>query len=68
MYRGAGRKFHLHYVNFNDETVHCDLTEEDRAEAICLGVVALKQIDRVCFLNIHVQYLISCAKVTKYTA
>uniref|UniRef100_A0A915PRB6 Mitogen-activated protein kinase kinase kinase kinase n=1 Tax=Setaria digitata TaxID=48799 RepID=A0A915PRB6_9BILA len=55
VYKGVGRKFHLHYVNFNDETVHCDLIGQDRAEAVCLGVVALKQVDRdallLCYEN-----------------
>uniref|UniRef100_A0A183E2T2 CNH domain-containing protein n=2 Tax=Gongylonema pulchrum TaxID=637853 RepID=A0A183E2T2_9BILA len=55
VYKGAGRKFHLHYVNFNDEAVHCDLAEEDRSRAVSLSVVALKQIDRdallLCYEN-----------------
>ncbi|VDN08307.1 unnamed protein product [Thelazia callipaeda] len=50
VYRGVGRKFHLYYVNFNDERVHCDLNEKDRTEAVCLSVVALKQIDRNALL------------------
>ncbi|CAG9533857.1 unnamed protein product [Cercopithifilaria johnstoni] len=55
VYKGVGRKFHLHYVNFNDENVHCDLDGQDRTEAVCLNVVALKQVNRdallLCYEN-----------------
>ncbi|MCP9264559.1 M4K5 [Dirofilaria immitis] len=55
IYKGLGRKFYLHYVNFNDESVHCDLDGQDRAEAVYLNVVALKQVDRdallLCYEN-----------------
>lgn len=55
VYRGTGRKFYLYYVNFNDESVQCELSERDRTEATRLDVVALKQIDRdallLCYEN-----------------
>ncbi|VDM19696.1 unnamed protein product [Wuchereria bancrofti] len=55
VYKGVGHKFHLHYVNFNDESVHCDLDGQDRTEAVCLSVVALKQVERdallLCYEN-----------------
>ncbi|VDK76319.1 unnamed protein product [Litomosoides sigmodontis] len=50
VYKGVGRKFHLHYVNFNDESVRCDLNGHDQMEAVCLNVVALKQVDRDALL------------------
>lgn len=49
VYKGLGRKFHLHYVNFNDESIYCDLDGHGQTETHCLSVTALKQVDRVSF-------------------
>lgn len=51
VYKGTTNKYFLHLINFNDESIQCDLSEEERANATRLDVVALKQIDRVsCIL------------------
>ncbi|VDM48235.1 unnamed protein product [Toxocara canis] len=45
LYKGTPHKYHLHLINFNDESIRWGLSEEHRASATHLDVVALKQID-----------------------
>ncbi|VDK46772.1 unnamed protein product [Anisakis simplex] len=55
VYKGTAHKYYLHLINFNDETIQCELDEQQRADALRLDVVALKQIDRdalvLCYDN-----------------
>uniref|UniRef100_A0A915ATY1 Mitogen-activated protein kinase kinase kinase kinase n=5 Tax=Parascaris univalens TaxID=6257 RepID=A0A915ATY1_PARUN len=55
VYKGTTNKYFLHLINFNDESVQCDLNEEERGNAARLDVVALKQVDRdallLCYEN-----------------